>query len=277
MSADDLADWLAARLAAGVAAVIVRIAQARGSTPRDADATMLVAAHEVAGTIGGGSLEWSAIERARELLASGDATDRWATPLGPALGQCCGGHVALAFARAGAADIAALRAVAAADRAARPAIRIFGAGHVGRALARAVAALPFDTLLIDTRPEELARSNAAPTRLTDDPAADIAAAPPGAAVVILTHSHTLDFLIARAALERGDCVYVGMIGSATKRARFLSWLVASGADPAMAAPLVLPIGAAARDKRPEVIACLTAAEIAARLLGPAPTRRLRTD
>jgi xanthine dehydrogenase accessory factor len=99
----------------------------------------------------------------------------------------------------------------------------------------------------------------------DDPASEIANAPPGAAIVILTHSHTMDFLIARAALDRGDMAYVGMIGSATKRARFVSWLAAAGADPALAAPLVLPIGAAARDKRPEVIACLVAAEIVTRL------------
>jgi xanthine dehydrogenase accessory factor len=268
VSDDELAEWLAARLAAGDPTVIVRIAQTRGSTPRDDDAAMLLTADAIAGTIGGGSLEWQAIERARDLLRSGAASADWSAPLGPALGQCCGGHVTLAFARADAAALGALRAETARRSAARPTIAIFGAGHVGRALAGALAPLPFAVTTIESRPDELARIAGA-RRLVEHPDRAVADLAPRGAVVVTTHSHTLDFLIARAALQRGDLAYVGMIGSATKRARFAGWLAASGADPALAGDLVLPIGGAVpRDKRPEVIAAMTAAELCLRLLAP---------
>ncbi|MBL8588064.1 MAG: xanthine dehydrogenase accessory protein XdhC [Methylobacteriaceae bacterium] len=266
MSGDDLADWLAARLAADEPTMLARVARAEGSTPRDDDAAMLVTARQAAGTIGGGALEWSAIERARELLAGADAAPDWDVPLGPALGQCCGGRVTVRFVRAEAATVAALRDEAARRAAARPVAFLFGAGHVGRALMRALVPLPIAATLIDSRQTELALAEG-PRLLRERPELAVAEAPPGAAVVALTHSHTLDFLIARAALERGDLAYVGMIGSATKRALFVRWLAAAGADPALAAALVLPIGGAApRDKRPEVIAAMTAAELCLRLL-----------
>jgi xanthine dehydrogenase accessory factor len=81
-------------------------------------------------------------------------------------------------------------------------------------------------------------------------------------VLILTHDHALDFLIARAALARTDLAYVGMIGSATKRATFAHWLKREGEDDRLMTRLTLPIGGnAVRDKRPEVIAALVAAEL----------------
>lgn len=266
MTPDALARWLADRLAAAEPTAIVRIAEARGSTPRDADAVLLVTREAIAGTIGGGSLEWAAIERARELLQSDDATARWTAPLGPALGQCCGGHVSLRFDRADAGALAALQREAAREAAARPVVFLFGAGHVGRALARALAPLPFAVTTLDSRPDQLAGVEGA-ARLAERPAEAVAGLPAGGAAVVATHSHTIDFLVARAALERGDLAYVGMIGSATKRARFLSWLEASGGDRSTARALVMPIGGAApRDKRPEVVAAMTAAELCARLL-----------
>ena len=85
-------------------------------------------------------------------------------------------------------------------------------------------------------------------------------AAPGAAFIVLTHDHALDFLIAREALARGDAAYVGMIGSRTKRVSFLRWLREAGEVDT--GPLVCPIGAAGRpDKRPEVIAAFVAAEV----------------
>ena len=87
-------------------------------------------------------------------------------------------------------------------------------------------------------------------------------APPGSAFVAMTHSHSLDFLIAAEALARGDAAYCGMIGSATKRAVFAGWLAEHDLDRRLAGKLVCPIGGSVvRDKRPEVIAALTAAEI----------------
>ena len=149
--------------------------------------------------------------------------------------------------------------------AALPEVLIFGAGHVGRALAAALALLP-----VRAGARRPARRGAAPARRPGvETRADAAARGGGAparrrarAFVVLTHDHALDFLIAREALARGDAAYVGMIGSRTKRVSFQRWLRATAGPAPTPAPLVCPIGAAGRpDKRPEVIAAFVAAEI----------------
>nr|WP_306795512.1 XdhC family protein [Acinetobacter baumannii] len=110
--------------------------------------------------------------------------------------------------------------------------------------------------------------------MTPLPEAEIRAAPPGAAYVILTHDHALDFLLGVEALARQDAAYVGMIGSRTKRATFARFARTQDVDPA---PLTCPIGAGfPRDKRPEIIAAFTAAEIMARLLTHATQSALTT-
>lgn len=238
----------------------VRVISARGSTPRDAGAEMFVGPDGVTGTIGGGQLEYMAIDRARQMLASGEAEARMDIPLGPEIGQCCGGRVVLALDRQGPTPED------------RPDVLVFGAGHVGRALAQALLPLPVNTTLIDQRAQELAQ--AAPgiaTKLTPLPEADIRAARPGSAVVILTHDHALDFLLVAEALARGDLSYIGMIGSATKRAQFTRFARARGLDPA---PLICPIGAGfSSDKRPAIIAAFTAAELIARLTATSSSRK----
>ncbi|WP_282602152.1 xanthine dehydrogenase accessory protein XdhC [Paracoccus sp. PARArs4] len=226
----------------------VRISAAKGSTPRDAGAEMFVTPDRVTGTIGGGQLEYMAIDRARQMLARNEAQARMDVPLGPEIGQCCGGRVVLTL------DRAAPRA----ER--RRQALVFGAGHVGRALAPALSVLPLEVTLIDSRPEELALARGVTTRLTPIPEAELRAARAGDIAVILTHDHALDFLLAAEALSRGDLAYVGMIGSATKRARFARFARGQGIDPA---PLVCPIGTGGTpDKRPEFIAAFTMAEIA---------------
>ena len=240
----------------------VRITRARGSTPREEGAEMMVGPATVTGTIGGGQLEYLAIDRARMMLAKGEAEARMDVPLGPEIGQCCGGRVELAL------DRAPARAPAPG-----PAVLIFGAGHVGRALARALMPLPFSPRLIDQRAAELSlAAPGVPTTLTPLPEAEVRAAPPGASFVILTHDHALNFLLGVEALARADTPYVGMIGSRTKRATFDRFARSNGADPAR---LTCPIAAGfPRDKRPEVIAAFAAAEITARLLTHAPAPAL---
>lgn len=230
----------------------VRITQTRGSTPRDTGAEMMVGPDHVTGTIGGGQLEYMAIDRARQMLVKGEAQAEMDIPLGPEIGQCCGGRVILTLDRG---------AITPPDH---PDALIFGAGHVGRALALALHPLPVNAVLIDSRADELALATAGlTTRLTALPEAEIRAARSGTAVVILTHDHAQDFLLAAEALTRPDLPYIGMIGSATKRAQFTRFARQRGLDPA---PLICPIGAGfIRDKRPAIIAALTAAELIARL------------
>jgi xanthine dehydrogenase accessory factor len=255
-------------LAAGEPAVIVCVDRAQGSTPRDEDAAMLVTAHDIAGTIGGGRLEWIAIARARDMLREDVARDVLDVPLGPAVGQCCGGHVRLALARAEEPTLADLEAREAAERSGWPPVLLFGAGHVGRALAVALDPLPLNVTIVETRGDYLARLPAR-MRLMEsaDAPADVRAATAGSAIVAMTHSHQLDYAITEAALLRGDAAYVGMIGSMTKRARFARWFAARGGDPARLANLVCPIGGqGVRDKRPAVIATFVAAEVLAAAL-----------
>ena len=123
------ADFLAANLKEG--AVIVRIAEAQGSTPREPGATMIVSAHGSAGTIGGGQLEFHCIDLARVLLDNGGPQQLIDIPLGPQMGQCCGGRVRVAMEPANAAHLEALKRDEAKAAAERPQVLIFGAGHTG--------------------------------------------------------------------------------------------------------------------------------------------------
>ena len=230
----------------------VEVTRVRGSTPREAGATMFVATDMTQGTIGGGQLEYMAIDRARQMLARDEAAARMDIPLGPEIGQCCGGRVELTLTR-----VESLPAAPA-----LPQVLIFGAGHVGRALARALALLPLRPILIDQRASELAQASGE-TRLTPLPESEIRAAPFGSSYVILTHDHALDFLLAAEALRRLDAPYTGMIGSRTKLAQFRRFARAQGLATDR---LTCPIGAGhSRDKRPEIIAAFTAAEIIGRL------------
>ena len=254
-------------LAAHPSTVVVEIADAKGSTPREAGTFMLVSDGAIWGTIGGGQFEYMAIDNARAML-SGGGESVMDIPLGPEIGQCCGGRTQLLFTRVTKVVQLRLEQRLAVERDQRPAVFLFGSGHVGLALAQALTPLPFAVTVVETRTEALDDLPAGTERrLTAMPEALVAGIPPGGAAIILTHDHALDFLIAQKALTREDLAYVGMIGSATKRATFAHWLKREGGDETMLARLVLPVGGSAvggslvKDKRPAVIAALVAAEL----------------
>ncbi len=259
------------------AAALVRVETARGSTPRDRGAWMAVGPQAILGTVGGGQLEYMAIDTARAMLARGEDRTTLDIPLGPEIGQCCGGRTLLSVERLDAGGWEALRAEIGDALRALPEVHIFGAGHVGRALAAALALLPVRPVLVDQRAEELRlAAPAIDALLTPLPEQAVRHAAPGGAFVVMTHDHALDFLIAREALARGDAAYVGMIGSKTKRVSFDRWLAHAAVDeaPIDTAPLVCPIGAEGRpDKRPEVIAAFVAVEIMRHLARWQPTTR----
>jgi xanthine dehydrogenase accessory factor len=146
---------------------------------------------------------------------------------------------------------------------ARPLI-LFGAGHVGRALVLAFAPLPFRVTWVDPRPDAFPALVPAGVSCVqpESPAEVLAAAPEGAFILVMTHSHGLDLEIVHAALAAARFPYVGLIGSATKRARFVSQLRAAGIAADSIAALVCPIGVGGiRSKLPAVIAAATAAEL----------------
>lgn len=241
-------------------AIMVRVAQTKGSAPRGEDAFMIVTAKETSGTIGGGQLEYMAIDYARSMLAKGVNEDTMQLPLGPDIGQCCGGNVMLSLTRV--QDPEAIIAHMHADKEDQPHVYIFGAGHVGKALARALVALPLNTHVVETREAELkAATDEARKHLLAMPETLVPKAPQGSAFITMTHDHALDFIILNEVFKRDDTVYVGMIGSATKRAQFERWYEREGGNRTRCRQLVSPIGGPSKDKRPAVIAALTAAEI----------------
>lgn len=259
-------------LADGRPAMLVQVVQHRGSVPRATGSRMLVAADALAGTIGGGQLELKAIQQARQQLASGRAGPQdQHYPLGPALGQCCGGALSLRTAPLDAGALAAWP-----DEPTLFDLQLYGAGHVGRAIVRLLATLPCRVAWIDEREDEFppepvadeSADNAAAhieRRCVEAVAFEVRLAPPGAFYLVLTHRHDLDLVITEAILRRGDFAYLGLIGSATKRARFLSRLAQHGIAPETLARLTCPIGlpglTGVCGKQPEVIALAVAAQL----------------
>ncbi len=256
------AQWLAE----GRAAVLVEVTQARGSAPREAGTRMLVSAHHTVGTIGGGHLELKAIERAREMLRSGDlAPQSQHFPLGPALGQCCGGAVTLGYAGLSQAGL---------DRwAVGPPLfhlQLYGAGHVGRAIATQLATLDVSVDWIDEREEEFTPATTLGTPwpshirqvCCDAVEAEVRCAPPGGFYLVLTHNHDLDLRITEAILRRDDFAYLGLIGSKTKRQRFVHRFEQRGVSPGAIARMTCPIGVEGiTAKQPEIIALGVVAQL----------------
>jgi xanthine dehydrogenase accessory factor len=241
----------------------------------------VVRVHSVAGTIGGGHLEWQAIALAREaLVGRAPLPLERAYTLGPSLGQCCGGAVLI--------RLTLLTAESLAQWPAEPPLfhlQLHGAGHVGRAVMKLLADLPCAVTWVDERTEAFSPSmspvsesestsafTADATRgspahphttlCTDCPEAEVRRAPPGAYFLVMTHRHDLDFYIVEAALRRGDFGFLGLIGSATKAASFRHRLAARGIAPERLARLVSPIGVPGiSGKAPEVIAVAVVAQL----------------
>lgn len=257
-----LRDTAARWLADGTPAILVEVSEALGSAPREAGTRMLVSTTQCAGTVGGGHLELKAIERARRMLAARVDTPQSAHyPLGPALGQCCGGAVTLAFRSLDAKAVAAWPSAAP-----RFELQLYGAGHVGRAIVAALAPLNVKVDWIDEREDEFPPETALPAHTrriaSDMPEAEVREAPRGAFYLVLTHRHDLDLRIATTILKRGDFGFFGLIGSNTKRARFIHRFEAMGLAPQAIARMHCPIGVPGiAGKEPEVIAASVVAQL----------------
>lgn len=313
-------------------AILVTVAHVLGSCPREAGAKMLVTHDALFDTIGGGHLEQCASQIARQMLALPGGTlaserrlERF--PLGPSLGQCCGGVVQLAFQRIDQNDLdyldtlqqrwqnaqdswrftaldsslastltdadgkrlagAAISAQLAGriDRniacqilldqdgqrwlldsclVYRPHLMLFGAGHVGAAIVRALADLPCRVTWVDER-EQMFPASVPPNvsvAATDTPEALIAAASAGTSFLVLTHSHALDQTLSEQILRRSDFSWFGLIGSKTKRVQFERRLQARGVPAQRLEAMVCPIGLPGiHGKQPAVIAASVAAQL----------------
>ena len=243
------------------ASVVVEVVATRGSVPREAGTRMLVWADDCAGTIGGGHLEWQAIAKARAALKD---SSQWPTEeeiaLGASLGQCCGGAVTLRYRVLDDAALADWTVEAAAA-----VIQLYGAGHVGRAIAHLLGTLEVRAQWIDERDDAFPRepSPANIERVCVEPVeAEVAIAPAGCFHLVLTHQHDLDLRIVEAILRRGDFAWIGLIGSITKRRRFEQQLKQRGVDDAAIARITCPIGIAGiAGKQPATIAVAAVAQL----------------
>lgn len=257
-----LRDTAARWLADGEPAVIVEVIEALGSAPREAGTRMLVTAARCEGTIGGGHLELKAIEHARRMLAGDDTAPQSAHyPLGPALGQCCGGAVTLGFSRLDAKALGAWP-----KSAPRFHLQLYGAGHVGRAIVRALTPLNVSVDWIDERDAEFTPDAELPPHIrklcVDTIEAEVREAPRGTFYLVLTHQHDLDLRIAEAILKRGDFGFFGLIGSKTKRQRFIHRFEQRGLPAEAIARMTCPIGMPGIEgKEPEVIAAAVVAQL----------------
>ena len=237
---------------------IVTIAKVRGHAPRGAGSKMLVTAGETCGSVGGGNLEQTAVEKARALLtARAKEPDLLTMTLNPNGGdhgvQCCGGEVTLL-----------LEPV----YPQKPHVAIFGAGHVGWALAGVLNMLPVTVHLVDSRPAQLDKTRlppgAAEVRLEHAavPETALPGLPPGAHVLIMTHDHAEDIAILDSVLRRDDWSFVGLIGSQTKWQHFQGELKKQGFTDAELSRVTTPIGLPdVPGKSPQAVAISTAAQL----------------
>lgn len=321
----------------GLPVVRVVIAEADGSTPREAGAVMEVTESGICGTIGGGQLEFEVIAHARNMIDQAKR-DRQAWPrdlrtwpLGPSLGQCCGGTVRVLFELYDYAELGVMDAgtalcgdggliihpVAAGKplhlltdrqdtygmplpvaRAARDMLSgarprqpclvaprgngdayfieplskprqplfIYGAGHVGRAIVKVIDDLGFAVYWVDVAADRFpgAIAQAVEPVIAADPAVIAEAAPAGAYHIVLTFSHALDLSICHALLAKASFGFLGLIGSKSKRARFLKRLTEAGIPPVSLERLVCPIGIGElQGKAPATIAISVAAQLVA--------------
>jgi xanthine dehydrogenase accessory factor len=220
----------------------ITVTKTAGSTPREAGTQMMVWTDHIEGTIGGGALEWNAIAQARRMLVEGRNTLTRRIPLGPGLGQCCGGAVTLLWEVTDSMT----------ETPKRP-LWIYGAGHVGRAIVNVMAPLPdFAITWIDTAADRFPQTDVT-TLVAKDPAFVVKHAPPNAEHLILTYSHDIDLQLCHAILSQ-PFASAGLIGSATKWARFKTRLAALGHSPAQISRIACPIGDPTLGKHPAALA-----------------------
>lgn len=260
-----MVDWLDALRAlreSRTPAVIVTLAMVRGHAPRNGGAKMVISPDDQFGTIGGGNLEATAADRAREMLVSGTAepqlltltlSDKATTEYGV---QCCGGEVTIM--------LEPVRVV--------PSVAVFGMGHVGLELARILSRHELSLHLVDSRAEMLDAARLAPvtsdavaiirTHHAPVPEAALRSIPDGAHVLVMTHDHVEDLAIVDQSLRAPALGSIGLIGSASKWARFRKKLHELGHTDAGLARVTTPIGVPeVSGKQPAVIAVSVAARI----------------
>lgn len=246
---------------------LATVVAAAGSTPREPGTRMVITPESSVDTLGGGHFEEQVIEAAQRWLAEGEVGLRLEDfPLGGRSGQCCGGHVQVLIELFPGAEMN---------------VALFGAGHVGRALAQVLAPLPWRLDWFDSRSDGFPDTPTVDRQLRHGFAPDapgieqaVAEIAPGSHVLVMTHDHALDRALLHALLGRDDLASLGVIGSDSKWASFRRRLKDAGHGGERLASVRCPIGIpGARGKRPCEIALAVAAELLTFKAAPAANRR----
>ena len=311
-------EWVLSQLDKDDRIAMIQVADVSGSAPREAGTRMFVTDSDQWGTIGGGNLEYSAVDAAKALLANGEPGSFFVKDyaLGPELEQCCGGYVRVLTTFLSQGDRKWLNAVKEFERhhqnmviettvtqddrldvsvasgeskaasvcstigppdqikpgqkivetvpTSAATVSMFGAGHVGQAVAAALAPLPVYIRWYEGRSDFIPQSKEPNLEVfaASDPVSDVASAPPNSFFLVFTHSHELDYQTVKAVLQRGDFRFCGLIGSRTKRVSFERRFRDEGVTDAQIGRLVCPIGLPSlKSKDPSVIAVGVAAQI----------------
>jgi xanthine dehydrogenase accessory factor len=210
--------------------VLVTILGTAGSTPRANGTKMVITKNDIYDTIGGGHLEFKAIEKARQLLAGNKAVqDIENFPLAAKLGQCCGGSVAVLF------EMMMVE---------RQSIQVHGAGHVGHALVQILSQLPLQIQWVDSREGLFPEHTPANVTCVVEPYPEDAVkdASENTIFIVLTHNHQLDFTLTEKVISRGDAAFLGVIGSETKAKRFRMRLEHKGFSEQQVSQMISPVG-----------------------------------
>jgi len=241
----------------GINYVIATVLGTNGSTPRGTGSKMVISGEHIYDTLGGGHLEYVVIEKARELLAKGEAAQVIEQfNLGANLGQCCGG---------------AATVMLECMQCERFTLDIYGAGHVAQALIGILAQLPMRIRWIDSRADVFPQviPNNVIKVVDEEPTEQVKRAPKANNYLILTHNHQLDFALTQAIIKRADANWLGVIGSDTKAKRFTTKLSHRGFDEQALSRLVTPIGhLSIPGKRPIEVAVSISAQIITMLNSP---------
>ena len=221
-----------------------KLISTEGSVPRDAGTFMLITSKYLFGSIGGGQLEYSVIQKAKKFLNEKEMINNEIIniPLGPAIGQCCGGYAQVKITKYD-NGLQSLKneklKINKLDN-----LYIFGAGHVGQELSSKSVDLDFNVHLIDSRNEYLKIQNEKEIIpiFTTFPWMIVKNLPKKSYYIVLTHSHDYDFKIINEILNLNTFQFIGLIGSKTKGKRFSNRLVKLGHNQYLINKIECPIG-----------------------------------
>ena len=218
-----------------------KILDVKGSSPNNIDDIILISQDTIFGTIGGGNLEYLVIDEAKKLLDKKIKNKILSIPLGPGIGQCCGGYVKVEISLHKNSKEAIKNESL--KNNIKPNLYIFGSGHIGQAIISKLEDINFNTFIIDSREDYLNMTNIKDINylLSKKPWEIVSKLDDNSYFIVLTHSHDFDFKILNAVLKKNN-TFVGLIGSVTKKKRFYKRLINNGHNKSKVERIECPIG-----------------------------------